>query len=60
MKTPTYKEYLADPKIREQIERECRRARSEAIQQLIVMPVRALFRRSRRPTPSTRMQMRAA
>jgi hypothetical protein len=58
MKTLTYKQYLADPKIREQIEREVRKARSEAFHQFVVMPVLVLFRRTRQPVPATRMQMR--
>jgi hypothetical protein len=58
MKTLTYNEYLADPKIREQIDRQVRKARAEALHRFLVMPVLALFRRVRQPACATRMQMR--
>jgi len=46
MENLTYQIYLADPAVREQIEREVRRARSQAIQQYIVTPIAKLFGRA--------------
>ena len=46
MKNLTYEAYLADPAVREQIEREVRRARAEAVHQFIVAPLLRLFKRA--------------
>ena len=46
MKQPTYHDYLANPAaVMEQVEREARRARSEAVRELIVAPLMRLFKR---------------
>lgn len=45
MNTPTYQQYLEDPAIRVQIEREVRKARSEAFRVYLVAPMMSLFRR---------------
>jgi len=39
MKNLIYKIYLANPEIRDQIEREARRARNEAINQFVITPL---------------------
>jgi hypothetical protein len=39
MKTLSYEFYIADPEIRDQIEREARRARNEAIHQFVIAPL---------------------
>jgi hypothetical protein len=39
MKNLTYKIYRANPEIRDQIEREARRARNEAINQFVITPL---------------------
>ena len=52
MENLTYEIYLANPAVREQIEREVRRARAEAMHQYIVMPlVKVLTRMFRRAGP---------
>lgn len=43
MKNLTYEIYLANPAVREQIEREVRRARAEAMYQYIVAPLMKMF-----------------
>jgi hypothetical protein len=46
MRTPTYEEILADPDaVLMSIERAARAARAEAVQQIIVAPVKQLFDR---------------
>jgi len=45
MKNLTYEIYLANPAVREQLEREVRRARAEAMHQYIVMPLVKMFTR---------------
>ncbi len=50
MKPITFDEYRTDPLIREQLEREVRRARSRAIARFLVMPFRALLHRPCRKT----------
>jgi len=45
MKNLTYETYLANPAVREQIEREVRRARAEAMHEYIVMPLVRMFTR---------------
>ncbi len=43
MKNLTYEIYLAHPEIRDQIEREVRRARAEAFDQYIITPLVSAF-----------------
>jgi hypothetical protein len=45
MENLTYEIYLANPAVREQIEREARRARSEAMDQYVVAPLAKMFSR---------------
>lgn len=45
MENLTYKAYLENPEIRVQIDGEVRRARAEAVQQFIVVPVARMFSR---------------
>lgn len=57
MENLTYEIYLANPRVREQIEREARRARSEAMHQHVVAPLarmfsRMLMRAQPKPAPS--------
>jgi len=62
MRNLTYQMYLTNPEVREQIEREVRRARAEAMFTYIAMPVaRMLSRMFRRPQPRpvTSLQMAA-
>ena len=42
----TYRAYISDPTLREQVEREVRRARAEAVREYIVAPLQRLFRRT--------------
>ena len=49
MKNVTYEAYVTNPEIREQLEREARQARSEAVHGYIAEFVRQLF--SRKPVP---------
>ena len=42
METPTYKAYLSDPRIRQEIDAEVRRARAQAVRQYIVAPLARL------------------
>ncbi len=54
MENLTYEIYLANPAVREQIEREAHRARAEAMHQYIVMPLVKMFSRMfRRARPTT-------
>jgi hypothetical protein len=46
MKNLTYETYLNDPAVREQLEREVRRARAEAVHEFIVAPLMRLFKRA--------------
>ena len=60
MENLTYEIYLADPRVRERIEREARRARAEAMSRYLVAPLakligRTLRRARRRPAPSLQM-----
>ena len=48
MKPITYQAYRTNALIREQLEREVRRARSHAIGRALAMPFKALFRRLQR------------
>ena len=43
MENLTYEIYLSNPRVREQIEREARRARSEAMYQYVVAPLAKMF-----------------
>jgi hypothetical protein len=57
MKNLTYEIYLANPRVREQIEREVRRARAEAMYQYVVAPLAKMFcrmfmRAQPKPAPS--------
>jgi len=57
MENLTYEIYLADPAVRERIEREARQARAQAIQQYIVTPLVKMFSRmfgAERPLPAAR------
>ncbi len=45
MKNLTYEIYLAHPEIRDQIEREVRRARAEAFDQYVIAPLINAFRK---------------
>ena len=52
MKNLTYEIYLTNPAVREQFEREVRRARAEAMHQYVVMPLVKMFTRVfRRASP---------
>jgi hypothetical protein len=51
MENLTYEIYLANPAVREQLEREVRRARAEAVRQYIVMPLAKMFGRAE-PKPA--------
>jgi hypothetical protein len=51
MENLTYQAYMANPEIREQLEREVRRARAEAVQQFIVAPVLRMFKRMLQGAP---------
>ena len=60
MKNLTYEMYLANPAVREQIEREARRARAEAMRQYIALPLMNLLCRMVRrmqPKPAPSLQM---
>ena len=61
MKNLTYQMYLANPAaVREQIEREVRRARAEAMHQYIVLPLIEMFCRMLRrvqPKPAPSLQI---
>lgn len=60
MKNLTYEIYLANPAVQEQIEREARRARAEAMHQYIVTPLIKMFSqmfRRARPKPAASLQM---
>jgi hypothetical protein len=57
MENLTYEIYLANPRVREQIEREVRRARAEAMYQYVVAPLAKMFcrmfmRAQPKPAPS--------
>lgn len=47
MENLTYEIYLANPGVREQLEREARRTRAEAVHRFIVAPLIGMFRRAR-------------
>jgi len=62
MENLTYEIYLANPYVREQIEREVRRARAEAMYQYVVAPLAKMFcrmfmRAQPMPVPSLRMSV---
>ena len=60
MKNLTYEIYLANPAVREQIEREVRRARAEAMYQYIAAPLMKMFIQMFRragPKPAASLQM---
>jgi len=60
MKDLTYEIYLANPAVREQLEREARHARAEAMFQYIVAPLMKMFSRMFRragPKPAASLQM---
>jgi hypothetical protein len=62
MENLTYQTYLANPAVREQIEREVRRARAEAVHEYIAMPVARIFSwifRRPQPKPVASLQMSA-
>lgn len=47
MKTPTYEAYLANPvQVMEQVERQARLERAEAVHHFIVAPLKRLFQRT--------------
>jgi len=60
MKTPTYEDYLANPAaVREQVERQARRERAEAVYRFFIAPLIRLFMRT--PSkPALRLQPRSA
>ena len=45
MENLTYEVYLSNPAVREQIEREARRARAQAMNQYVAMPLAKMFSR---------------
>jgi len=53
MENLTYEIYLADPAVRERLEREARRMRAEAFRQYVVTPLLKLFRRALKRGEST-------
>jgi hypothetical protein len=54
MTTPTYEAYLANPgKVMEQVERQARRERSDAVSQFILVPLKRLFRHAPVVQPRT-------
>ena len=62
MENLTYEIYLANPRVREQIEREARRARTEAMHQYVVAPLAKIFSRmfmhaQPKPAPSPQMSV---
>lgn len=62
MKNLTYEIYLANPAVREQLERQARRARAEAMHQYIVAPLMKMFSRmfrraGRKPVASLQMSV---
>jgi len=62
MENLTYEIYLANPRVREQLEREARRARAEAMYQYVVAPISRMLRRTFRraqlsPTPSLQLSV---
>jgi len=62
MKNLTYEMYLANPALREQLEREARRARAEAVRQYIALPLiemacRMVRRMQSKPAPSLQMSV---
>ena len=64
MENVTYEIYLANPRVREQIEREVRQARAEAMHQYVVAPLAKIFSRMfklmrARPKPAPTLQMSA-
>jgi hypothetical protein len=47
MNRPTYQDYLADPSaVLEQVGRAARRERVEAVHQLIIVPLKQIFKRA--------------
>lgn len=60
MRNVTYQDWLANESLREQIEREARRERGEAVYAYIVAPVMHLFRRVRQDRPAKTVKFRAA
>jgi hypothetical protein len=53
MENLTYEIYLADPAVRERLEREARQMRAEAFQQYMLTPLWKLFRRALKPDGSS-------
>jgi hypothetical protein len=59
MKPVTYEDYLANPTVRERLERQARRARSEAVHGFFIAPLIRLFKRT--PSkPALHLQTRSA
>ncbi len=59
MRPLTYERYLANSAVREEMEREARRERAEAVYRFFVAPVIALFKRAA-VKPAPRLQPRSA
>jgi hypothetical protein len=62
MENLTYETYLANPRVREQLEREARRARAEAMYQYVVAPLAKMFirmfrRAQLKPEPSLQISV---
>ena len=59
MENLTYEIYLANPLVREELEREARRARAEAMYRYVVAPLARMFSRilRARPKPAPLLQM---
>ncbi len=65
MENLTYEIYLANPRVREQLEREVRRARAEAMHRYIAAPLATMFirmfgRAQPTPAPTTDVLLRTA
>jgi hypothetical protein len=58
MNIVTYQTYLNDPAVREELDREVRRLRNEAVTQYIVVPVLGAFSRMFGLRPTTRPSVR--
>ncbi|TAK81360.1 MAG: hypothetical protein EPO20_24990 [Betaproteobacteria bacterium] len=59
MEPLTYERYLADPSVREKLERQARQERSEAVYGFFIVPLIRLFKRTL-SKPALRLQPRSA
>ena len=54
MSTPTYEALRSNPELLEALVRRARRQRAEAVQQLLIEPLKALFRTPPKAAPALR------